>query len=179
MNPKKFAISETLSDGTVVRIRAVRPEDKAAVAAFFGRLDPESIYRRFFQVKPTLSDGDLRTATDVDFGSVVALIVTIGEEGDEQVVGGGRYVRLDSPGADDIAELGFLIEEDFHGRGIAGRLLRHLIHFARAQGVRQFEADVLVQNRAMLEVFARSGLPMKRERRDGVVHVTLSLEEKG
>ena len=40
----------------------------------------------------------------------------------------------------------------------------------------RFEADVLAQNQGMLEVFSRSGLPMKRRREGNVVHVTLSWE---
>ena len=36
---------------------------------------------------------------------------------------------------------------------------------------------VLAENKAMLAVFARSGLPMRKRRDGGVVHVTLSLSE--
>jgi RimJ/RimL family protein N-acetyltransferase len=73
------------------------------------------------------------------------------------------------------AEIAFLVEEDFHGLGIAGRLLKHLAHLAREQGVSQFEAEVLPQNQAMLAVFSRSGLAMQQDTADGAVHVTLSL----
>jgi hypothetical protein len=34
---------------------------------------------------------------------------------------------------------------------------------------------VLAENRAMLAVFARSGLPMKRSLEEGAIHMTLSL----
>jgi hypothetical protein len=47
----------------------------------------------------------------------------------------------------------------------------------RHQRVSQFEAEVLSQNKAMLAVFSRSGLPMKRTLAEGVVHVTLSLTD--
>jgi len=39
----------------------------------------------------------------------------------------------------------------------------------------QLQADVLPQNKAMLAVFARSGLPMRKTLEEGAVHVTLSL----
>jgi len=37
---------------------------------------------------------------------------------------------------------------------------------------------VLPQNKAMLAVFSHSGLPMKQDFADGVIHVTLSLAER-
>jgi hypothetical protein len=42
----------------------------------------------------------------------------------------------------------------------------------------RFEADVLPQNKAMLAVFSRSGLPMQQAFADGIIHVTLSLAER-
>ena len=73
------------------------------------------------------------------------------------------------------AEVAFTVEEDYQGKGVAGRLIRHLVDVARECGIARFEADVLTGNKAMLNVFARSGLPMLQKREDGVVHVTLAL----
>ncbi len=65
------------------------------------------------------------------------------------------------------AEIAFTVEEDYQGQGIASSILRHLIHIAREKGVSRFEADVLAENIAMLAVFARSGLPMKKSLEEG------------
>ena len=67
-----------------------------------------------------------------------------------------------------------LVEEDDHGQGIAGCILGHLAAIARKKGVSQFKAEMLPQNKAMLAVFSRSGLPMKQNFADGIIHVTLS-----
>ena len=67
------------------------------------------------------------------------------------------------------------MEEDFQGKGIASRILRHLIHIAREKGVSQLEAEVLVENLPMLAVLRRSGLPMKESLEGDTVHATLSL----
>ena len=82
--------------------------------------------------------------------------------------GGTFRLRTDSVGATEDAPKPDL-------KGIAGRLLKHLARIAREQGVDQFEADVLPQNKAMLAVFARSGLPLKQVPAEGSIHVTLSL----
>ena len=55
MTAKDFEASETLKNGATVRVRAIRPADKAAMIEAFGRLDPESVYTRFFQHKQSLS----------------------------------------------------------------------------------------------------------------------------
>jgi RimJ/RimL family protein N-acetyltransferase len=177
VDARNFAVAETLKNGVAVTIRAVRPDDKARVVAAFQQLDPESIYTRFFQAKASLSDRELQAATEVDFEQVVALVATVSVAGAERIIGGGRYVVLDPAGVPLRAEIAFLVEEDFHGQGLAGRVLKQLALIGRQKGVGQFEAEVLPQNKAMLAVFARSGLPMKRTSAEGVMHVTLSLAD--
>ena len=77
--------------------------------------------------------------------------------------------------APDAAELAFLVEEDYHGLGIAGRVLRHLGRIAVERGLQRFEAEVLPYNSAMLKVFEASGWPMSRRSEDGAIHITLAL----
>ena len=177
IDASEFQETETLKNGVTVKIRAIRPADKAAVADAFSKLDPESVYTRFFQAKGSLSDQDLKRATEVDFDSVVALVVTTESGGKETIIGGGRYLAFDLSGVRS-AEIAFLVEEDYHGLGIAGRILKHLARIAREKGVSQFQAEVLPQNKAMLAVFSRSGLPMKLTDTEGVMHVTLSLSDR-
>jgi RimJ/RimL family protein N-acetyltransferase len=171
-----YSVDHKLKDGTAVTIRAIRPDDKNRMVEVFKNLEPESIYTRFFGFKSELTDEDLKTATEVDFEKTVALVITIpAGGGEETIIGGGRYIMYDPPNDLRSAEIAFTVEEDYQGQGIASSILRHLIHIAREKGVSRFEADVLAENIAMLAVFARNGLPMKKSLEEGVVHVTLSL----
>ncbi len=174
MDASNFQSSETLKTGLTVMIRAVRATDKAGVRGAFAGLEPEAIYTRFFRAKSSLSDQELQAATEVDFENVVALVVTLTSGERETIIAGGRYAAFGAPGA-RRAEIAFLVEADYHGLGIAGRVLKHLARIARAKGVGQFEAEVLPQNKAMLAVFSHSGLPMTQTPAEGVIHVTLSL----
>ena len=166
---------ETLNNGTEVRIRSIRSDDKQKLAEAFRNLEPESIYTRFFFLKKNLTDADLKEATEVDFDEVVALVVTIGASDAETIIAAGRYVAFDADNDQRHAEVAFTVEEDFHGQGIASHLLRHLVAIAREKGIAQFEADVLPQNAAMIKVFSRSGLGMTKAIEVGNIHVTLSL----
>jgi GNAT superfamily N-acetyltransferase len=171
---RNYLVHETLKDGTAVTVRAIRPEDGAKILEAFGKLDPESIYRRFFAPKKELSEAELKQLTDLDFDHVTALVVTVNEVGGETLLAGGRYV-VEGGERPQSAELAFLTGGAYRGRGIASLLLLHLSRLARRAGLLRFQADVLAENRPMLNVFRRSGLAML-DRRDGnTIHVTLSL----
>jgi len=172
---RSYSVEETLKNGTAVRIRGVRADDKKRISEAFRNLENESIYKRFFQYKKALSDEELKAATEVDFENVVALMVTVGEKDTETIIGAGRYVAFDAAGAQRSAEVAFMVEEDYQGLGIASITLRHLAGIAKDKAIEQFHAEVLRQNGGMLAVFKRSGFPMKQAYDEGVVHVTLSL----
>jgi len=172
---RSYSVEETLKNGTSVRIRSVRADDKNRINEAFRNLESESIYKRFFQHKKALTDEELKAATEVDFENVVALVVTIGEKETETIIGAGRYVAFDAEGPQRNAEVAFTVEEDYQGLGMASVTLRHLAGIAKDKGIAQFHAEVLRDNGGMLAVFKRSGFPMKQAYDEGVVHVTLSL----
>lgn len=174
----RYAKPETLKNGTAVKVRSIRPDDKKRLAAAFENLEPESIFTRFFHHKRSLTETDLKSATELDFENAVALVVTRGEGEAEAVIAGGRYVLLDSEAGTASAEVAFTVEEDYRRQGLASLLLHHLVRIARQKGIAAFVAEVLPENRGMLAVFSRSGLPMKSAYRGDAVHVTLSLAGK-
>ena len=166
---------ETLKNGIKVRIRSIRPDDKKRLVEAFKNLDPESIYTRFFYHKKMLTEEDLKSATELDFENAVALVVATGEGEQETIIGAGRYAVIDGTGRLRSAEVAFTVEEDYHRQGIARILLQHLASIAREKGISCFVAEVLPENRGMLTVFSRSGLPVKTEYGEDAVHVTMSL----
>jgi RimJ/RimL family protein N-acetyltransferase len=161
---------KTRSDRDAVTIRAIRPDDRVRIVKAFQALEPRSIYLRFFGAKRELSAEEVRRVTEPDPArdALVATVAT--EDRGEIVVGLGEYV-----GAGGSAHIAFAVEEDYQGRGLAGRLLERLARIAREKGVSRFEADVLAENTPMLKVLRHSGLPMTESEQDGVVHVTLTL----
>jgi len=175
IDARSYSVVETLRNGTAVRIRGVRADDKKRISEAFRNLETESIYKRFFQYKKTVTDEELKAATEVDFENEIALMVTIGEKEGETIIGAGRYVAFDAAGGRRGAEVAFMVEEDYQGLGMASTILRHLAGIAKDKGIAQLHAEVLRENGGMLAVFKRSGFPMKQQYAEGVVHVTLSL----
>ena len=173
--PADYCVCDTLRNGLVVTIRALKPDDREKIARAVRGLDRESIYTRLFGYRNELTEAGLERIMHFDPDSEVVLVVTTGSGDAEAVIGSCRYVVRQDGERVRTAEVAFVVEEDYHGLGIAGRLLRHLAAIARAQGIAQFEASVLPGNKPMLAVFARSGLPMQKRTADGEAHVALTL----
>ena len=173
-NPRCYAERDRLLDGRHLLIRAMRPDDKAALQDGMHRLSAESSYLRFFRHKHELSPGELIYFTEVDFENHVALVAILPESGADLLVGVGRYIVCErSPLI--AAEVAFAVDDVHHGLGIATVLLRHLTRIARAAGVAEFRASVLAVNRKMLDVFSHSGLPKTLTRDGAVIELRLSL----
>ena len=162
---------ESLRDQRTVTIRAIRPDDKGLIIDGLNNVSAESLYRRFLTTKREITDHGLKQVTEVDFVNVVALIALLEKDGNDQIVGGGRYIRTTG----QRAEVAFLIRDAFQGLGIASRIFKHLVAIARDSGITQFEADVLPSNEAMFKVFARSGIPVTRTATRDSVYVLIKL----
>jgi len=173
-DPHEYQTDVILRDGGSIHIRAIRPDDKDRLVRHFLRLGQRSVYLRFFGVKKRLTDAELKRLTEPDFANHVGLVATLYDGEEEHIIGVGRYFRYDLP---HRAEVAFAVADEHQGRGIGTVLLEQLVPFARAQGITEFEAEVLGENNRMLEVFAKSGFVVRRSAADGVVHVTFPTNE--
>ena len=169
--PRKYCVDATMLDGTGVRIRAIRPDDQERLHEHFRGLREQSVYFRFMGLKRDLSSEDLARLTELDFLNHVGLAATVTENGRERFIGVGRYIC-----GNDLyrAEVAFAVRDEFQGHGIGTLLLEHLRRIAEANGVTEFEADVLGENRQMLEVFAHMGFESHRSLDSGVVNLSSS-----
>jgi GNAT superfamily N-acetyltransferase len=167
--PNTFHVTETLDDGSVVEIRAQRPEDKEAILAEVEHASAETLYHRFFAVKRHLSEKEERFFFDVDFVKHVALVAVARRDGGARIVGGCRFI-VTEPGK---AEVAFSVADDFQHHGLGGALMRHIASIARDAGIREFVAEVLSDNRGMLAVFDHSGLITTTRREGTTVHVSM------
>jgi len=167
----RYSAFETLHNGRVIEIRAIKPEDREAMLKVVDRASKESFYRRFFSPKRDFSEREIDHFFDVDFEKLVALVVVLKEAGRSIVIGGGRYIVY-QPGR---AELAFGLEDAYQGQGIASAIMRHLTAIARTAGLEELHADVLQSNASMLKVFEKSGLAVSMTRDQGVLHITLRL----
>src|SRR5262249_13650664 len=139
-----------LRSGSTLRLRPVRPSDGPALLELFRRLSPESLYFRFLSL-PGVDAERVERFCRVDYVDEVALVA----ESAGRLVAIGHSLRL--PRQTDTAEVAFAVEDALQGQGIGTRLLERLAEIARAHGIAFFEAEVLLDNRRMAEVFRNCG----------------------
>ncbi|MDQ6896768.1 MAG: GNAT family N-acetyltransferase [Actinomycetota bacterium] len=167
VDPARWEADVVLRDGSVGHVRPIRPDDADRLRSFHSGQSQESIYLRFFAPIRELSDRDVHRFTNVDNIDRVALVVTVRGA----IVGIGRWDRFDRTSA----EVAFNISDHFQGRGIGSVLLEHLAAIAQELGVEKFTAEVLPQNRKMLNVFREAGYVVHHHFEDGVVAVSFDI----
>jgi GNAT superfamily N-acetyltransferase len=169
--PGNYCATESLRDGRVVEIRALRPDDKDDMLAAVGRTGTQSLQRRFFVVKRGFSEKEIAFFINVDFVNHGALVALAEEDGRKVVIGGGRCIMTE-PGK---AEIAFVVIDDYQGQGLGTLLMRHLALIARKAGLKELIAEVLPENAAMRKVFRKFGFQARRGPDPQVVHLVLAL----
>jgi GNAT superfamily N-acetyltransferase len=170
-NPVLGALDRTvvLLDGSTARLRPVTPADAAGLKELFARVTPRSRYLRFHHFVPRLTDEEARRYTAVDNPDLFGVVVTVGH--DERIAGVGHYFRVGK----STAEVAFLVDDPYQGHGIATLILEELVDVAWSRGIDTFEADVLGENRQMMEVFHGAGFPLQTMLKYGTLHVTFPI----
>jgi acyl-CoA synthetase (NDP forming)/RimJ/RimL family protein N-acetyltransferase len=158
-----------LSDGSTVHIRQITSGDAGRIVALHGRFSDRTRYLRYFSPYPRIPARDLERFVNVDHHDREALVMALGDD----LIAVARYERI-GPAATD-AEVAFVVEDAYQGRGIGPLLLEHLAEAARAAGIARFVAEVLPENQPMLKVFHDAGYHVSREWADGVVQLTFPI----
>ncbi|MCY1022350.1 bifunctional acetyl-CoA hydrolase/transferase family protein/GNAT family N-acetyltransferase [Pyxidicoccus sp. MSG2] len=160
-------LEHTLS-GDALLIRPARIPDERALQELMYGLSSDSCYRRFLELKKTHPHEEMQQLVDLDYEHSMALVAC--PPGTDEVVG---VVRYDVDPATRLADVAFVVRDDWQGRGVGTVLMRRIREAAAARGIPGFQADVLVTNKPMLDVFQESGLPIRTLREDGVYHLEL------
>jgi GNAT superfamily N-acetyltransferase len=136
-----------LGDGTRIGIRVLVPGDRDALAEAYEALSERSRRLRFFSPPKHLSPALLDYLTTLDYRDQFALVAFVEE--DQEGIGLARWTRdRDHP---TEAEAAVVVLDDWQHRGVGSALLTALIDEAVAAGIEVFTADVLWENRIILD----------------------------
>ncbi|PYI38344.1 GNAT family N-acetyltransferase [Arthrobacter psychrolactophilus] len=167
--PAHWEADVVLRDGGTGHLRPMTVADADAVQLFHMAQSQNSIYLRFFTYKSKLTAKELRRFTELDYSNRVAFVITRGGK----IIGIGRYDRLDDP---TEAEVAFNVSDSNQGRGVGSILLEHLAAAAREKGIDKFSAEVLPENRKMIQVFSEAGYEVHRHFDDGVISLHFDID---
>lgn len=160
----------TLREGSMVLIQPIRPEDKRELERGFKRLSDRSRYSRFLAPMERLSPSMLAYLTEVDHRDHEALIAFDAESKD--AVGVARYVRTGG----SSAEAAVTVLDDWQGLGLGTGLTSLLAERALEEGIDQFTAVVLAENREMVGLLESLGQVKVTDREAGILNVEVPLE---
>ncbi|MBN1164423.1 MAG: GNAT family N-acetyltransferase [Candidatus Krumholzibacteriota bacterium] len=160
--------------GVDILFRPVKPSDEDMQREFFYSLSDESVYYRFFNRIKAMPHEKIQPMVNIDFREEMAIVGLLGEPGGEEMVAIGRF-KIDP--AENHAEVAFLVRDDWQGKGIGSYLMKKLADIAIERRLDGFVADVLVENRKMMEVFHGCGYPVQVRMEDGSYLVRIDFTE--
>jgi RimJ/RimL family protein N-acetyltransferase len=137
----------------------------------FTRLSLETIYRRYFTPTPGLPLPIAERMTHVDYENHMALVATVGTGDDERVIAVVSYERA----GPSVAEVAFVVENCWHGRGIATALMYRLADYARECGIDELVAQTMGWNAQMHKLLRQSGFPAVSYRANGLSVIALDI----
>ena len=150
-----------LADGRVVTVRPVLPQDAHAERAFVASLSPAMRHRRFLATMRELPESLLRSLTEIDYRSHLAIVAEtvecVGlddEDGEPCIVADARYV-LEERG--DRAEFAVVVADRWQGLGLGSALIGRLVGEARRRGLARLHGEVLADNAPMIGLVRRPG----------------------
>jgi acetyltransferase len=133
-----------------LRIRPIRPDDEALLQRFIPRLTPEDIRLRFFGPLRELTHEMAARLTQIDYDREMAFLLLDGED----LLGVGRLAA--DPGFEQ-GEFALIVASDRQRKGYGELLLRHVLAYARARGMKRVIGHILRENRRMIELSRRLG----------------------
>jgi len=155
--PMDLVSSYQTTEGETITVRPIRPEDAILEQDFVKALSPESRYFRFMNSVRELTAAQLARLTQIDYDREMAFIAETEIEGKKVELGVARYAT--NPDGESC-EFAIVIADDWHGRGLARRLMGALIDCARSNGLTAINGDVLGENSHMLRFCTSLGFTL-------------------
>ncbi|HYB91010.1 MAG TPA: GNAT family N-acetyltransferase, partial [Candidatus Binataceae bacterium] len=164
--PKEWERHVTMPDGTAVFLRPVRPEDEPLYGPFFAAVTPEDLRLRFFAPVKEFSHIFIARFTQIDYARAMAFIAI--KEATGEMLG---VVRLHTKADYESGEYAILVRSDLKGHGLGWLMMQMIIEYARAEGIRAIEGQVLPGNAAMLRMCEELGFALSHDPEDPHISV--------
>jgi acetyltransferase len=119
---------------------------------------------RFFAPVRQFTHSFIARFTQIDYARAMAFIAI--EEPSGRMLG---VVRLHANANYDSGEYAILVRSDLKGRGLGWLLMQMIIDYARAEGIRTIEGQVLRENTTMLAMCRELGFQIVTDPEDAEI----------
>jgi GNAT superfamily N-acetyltransferase len=172
--PAALETFRTTRGGLNILLRPVKIGDEPLMKDFFYSLSSDSMYRRFLSVRMDMPHERLQAFGTVDYATSMMILAIIEGSGKETIAGIGQY---DVDKSMHTAEVALVVKDEYQNMGVGHELLSYLTHLARKRGLLGFTAEVLVENRPMLNLFENMGFDAEKSSEEGVYELRLMFRE--
>jgi acetyltransferase len=159
--PQEWERRADLRDGTKLFVRPVRPEDEPLYGPFFAAVTPEDLRLRFFAPVKEFGHTFIARFTQIDYARAMAFIAL--DESSGNMLG---VVRLHADANYERGEYAILVRSDVKGRGLGYLLMQMIIEYARAEGLKIIDGQVLSENATMLAMCRELGFEIRADAHD-------------
>ncbi|QKG19598.1 GNAT family N-acetyltransferase [Actinomadura verrucosospora] len=154
-----------LRDGTHVTVRPIEPRDAGAVRELHERCSLDSRRMRYFSPKPYPPPRAIQRFCDPAHG-----LTLVAEGPDGSLLALAHLIHVLDPG---VAELAFLVEDAWQGRGLGRALAELLLALARERGLVELRATALSENVRMRRLLTSLGGRTRRTDEPSIVEIRL------
>jgi acyl-CoA hydrolase/GNAT superfamily N-acetyltransferase len=170
--PEHLETQKTTRSGLSLMLRPVKITDEPLLKSFFYSLSDRSLYTRFMTARKDMPHEKLQEYTVIDYTKEMVILAVVKREEQETVVGLAEYYMDEE---DLSANVAFTVRDDHQNKGIGTELLTYIVYIARREGLKSLTAEVLTENRPMMRVFQKLGLPMETTTADRTYELRMAL----
>jgi acetyl coenzyme A synthetase (ADP forming)-like protein len=172
MYPSQYETEVTLKDGFRILLRPIKTDDAQNWLSFIGRLSPHNKYLHFQHTAKEMNLDDAVRFCTVDYYNTFAFVAEVTRAPDHNIVAAGKYYRLPDG---HLAEVVFVVEDSYQGRGLGTAILEQLTNVARENGIDTFEADTMVGDERAAGIFKSYGFNITGEIQSGIYHIAFPI----
>ena len=158
--PKQATQTLTLKNGSSCKIRAILPDDAAALQRFVRNLSAASRKNRFMTSLRELPPTMLARFCRIDYARECGIVA---ESADGRIIAHAQY---SSERFGERAEFAIMVDDALQGQGLARILMETLVEQARRQGYQILSGEILRDNPAMSKLAEKLGFTVEASPQD-------------
>lgn len=156
--PEEYSETIALPDGTVIYLRAIKPEDEPAWKDLLRRSSTESLWKRFRYLFKEATHEMASRFCFIDYDRELALCAEVIQDGKPLLI---AVARLVADPDHEAADYGVLVADDFQHRGLGRLLTQKCIEVGTRWGLKHIHGETTTDNLAMIRIFRDLGFQVE------------------
>jgi len=172
--PAALETFRTTKTGLNILLRPVKIGDEPLMKDFFYALSNDSMYRRFMSVRMDMPHERLQEFGIVNYANRMMILAIVEGDSRETIAAIGQYEINEKM---HTAEVALVVKDKYQNMGVGHDLLSYLTSLARRGGLLGFTAEVLVENKPMLNLFKKMGFDTEKRSEEGVYEMRMMFRD--